>query len=110
MDGVVGNRQAAVVADEVDLNGLAARVPADEGRSVHGPFVAPLVEGEHHREQFPAGLGEVVLVTRRVFAVLAAFDDPGSLEFAQTVREDVARRARLAGNAGEAVYAVADLT
>jgi hypothetical protein len=105
----VGDRLAAVVADQVDLDGLAAGVSAGEERGVHRPLVAPQVEGEHDREQFPAGLGEMVLVAGRMLAVLPALDDAGSLQLAESVGEDVAGRAGVAGDAGEAVYAVVDL-
>ena len=60
-------------------------------------------------EQFPAGLGEVVFVAGRVFAVRPAFDDAGSLQLAESVGEDVAGRPGVAGDTGEAVHAVADL-
>src|SRR4051812_18354866 len=49
VDGVVGDRPAAVVADHVDLEWLATGVPAGEGWGVHRPFVAPAGEGEGDR-------------------------------------------------------------
>jgi len=48
-DGVVGDRPAAVVADHVDLEWLAAGVPAGEERGVHRPLVAPVGQGEGDR-------------------------------------------------------------
>ncbi len=75
-----------MVADQIDLDRLAAGVPAGEERGVHRPFVAPLGESEHDREQLPAGLGEVVFVAGRVFAVRLAFDDAGSLAGSELAR------------------------
>jgi hypothetical protein len=61
VDGVGGDRPAAVVADQVDLDRLAAGVPAGDCRGVHRPFVAPLLEGECAR-LLPLGATRVRLL------------------------------------------------
>ncbi|MBO0885475.1 MAG: hypothetical protein J2P17_35095, partial [Mycobacterium sp.] len=43
VDGLAGDRLAAVVAHDIDLKFMAALVSADDWGRLHGPFVAPLV-------------------------------------------------------------------
>jgi hypothetical protein len=44
--------------------------------------LAPRAQRAEDRSEFPAGVGEQVLIARRVVAVPAALDDAGLLELA----------------------------
>jgi hypothetical protein len=80
-----------VLAGEVDLQ-LMPTVVQDRDRGlVHGPSIAPFPHREHDREQVAASFGQVVLKPCGMLAVLAPFDDPGTLQLAQPVREQVTR-------------------
>src|SRR5215472_16388701 len=72
---VPGDRLIAVAAALFRRRGVAAGMPESHRGGSGRPLVAPLAQREHHREELTAGLGQVVLVARRVLAVLAALDD-----------------------------------
>src|SRR5204862_6122571 len=65
----------------------------------------PLGERRQHGGEVEARLREVVGVARRVLAVAALLDDPGLDQGPQAGAEDVARRAGVVGDVGEAVVA-----
>jgi hypothetical protein len=98
-----------VAADDGRVEVVAAAVRERVGRCAYRPLVTPGAQHLEHRPQFLARLGELVLIARRVIAVLAAHHYAGRLQRAQPGGEPVAWRAGVLRDHVEPLVAEGDL-
>jgi hypothetical protein len=98
-----------VAADDGRIEVVPAAVHERVGRGVHRPLVTPGAQHLEHRPQFLAGLGELVLIARRVIAVLTANHQTGRFQRAQPRGEPVAGRAGVLRDHVEPLVAEGDL-
>jgi hypothetical protein len=98
-----------VAADDRRVELVTAYVVEHRRRRVHHPPVAPGAQRREDAAQFPACLGELVLVPRRVLAVQAPREHAACLKRAQPRGEPVAGGAGVPRDRVEPLVAEADL-
>jgi hypothetical protein len=98
-----------VAADDRRVEFVPAAVHELGGRRVHRPPVTPGAQHLEHRPQLTAGLGELVLVARRVVAVAAALHHARRLQRAQPGGEPVTGGAGVLRDHVEPLVAEGDL-